>query len=67
MLDDHAPLTDDDIDDILDAMGSFGGVVTQAISKPLMAFGGVRADYHLAVSRETIGDCTVLRPSVWRR
>jgi hypothetical protein len=63
MLDDKAPLSDDDIDDILDALGSFGGTVTQAISKPIGH--SERAYDHC--TRETRGGCTVLRPAAWRR
>jgi hypothetical protein len=63
MLDDQHPLSDDDIDDILDAMCSFGGAVTKAVSQPLpLADRGASA-----VSRETIGQCTVLRPASWQR
>lgn len=63
MLDDKAPLSDDEIDDILDALCSFGGTIAQTISKPKR----IREPAQGACEREMLGACTVLRPVVWRR
>jgi hypothetical protein len=63
MLDDTAPLSDDEIDDIFDALGSFGGTITQAISQPI----GYSERVYDHCERETRGDCTIFRPAAWQR
>lgn len=54
---DIAPISDEEVDDILSALDTFGATVSRATSVPA----------ERPVAREEVDGCTVLRPDFTRR